>query len=406
MRSMTMLRAGIAVAMALVAGVPLSAAAAGPGDVIVTVPGPTGSGGGDGAISNAQLRWGLNAEAGGGAFAGGCNFLSAGRAGDAGGSRVWTRDDGLYRAQEGAVRVEKPTAEGGFATASWETKCLDPTGAAVTVSSTSSTTGNQIVIEGGTGQRRDGALDIRWSGSFTVAFYGGMTYWSVTDPRLTLDASGAGRLVATASGYGTSMDDVTVWNPIPEQEVVLADIRSADVGADRGFSVTPEFRGVVSVGAGQVARSGINEAYWGSFPQSFVDFHRQTGQQGYWLTTGGVRDAAKPASPVTVSYDATAPVAAPPSSGGAGGVAGAAPENPLRRAPASIPAAASAASFLAMNAPVTTQPQAAGLVPPARGGLSPVVAPLLGAAAALGIAIVAVLSMMGALPWQQRRVGP
>jgi len=58
-----------------------------------------------------------------------------------------------------------------------------------------------------------------------------------------------------------------------------------------------------------------------------------------------------------------------------------------------------------MNAPVTTQPQAAGLVPPARGGLPPVVAPLLGAAAALGIAIVAVLSMMGGLPWQQRRVG-
>jgi len=406
MRAATALRAGIAVALGLLLGAPLAASAAGPDDVIVTVPGPGGGSGGgsDGAIANAQLRWGLNAESGGGAFAGGCNFLSAGVAGDAGGARVWTAGDGLYRAQEGAVRVEKPTADGGWTTASWETKCLDTSGAPVSVSSTASTTGNQVVLEGGTGARRDGALDIRWSGSFTVVFYGGMTYWSVTDPHLVLDAAGNGQLTGTASGFGTSMDDMTQWNPIAPQDVVLADIRSADVGADRGFVVTPEYLGVLSVGAGQVARSGVNEAYWGSFPQSLLDFHRSTGQQGYWLTTGGVRDAAKPASPLTVSYDATAPVAAPPSSGGA--AAAGAPDNPLRRAPASIAATAPAAALVAAYTPLTTQPQAAGLVPPARAGLPPVVVPLLGAAAALSIAIVAVLSMMGALPWQQRRAVP
>ena len=405
MRPRTLLRAGIAVVMALLVGTPLAASAAGPDDVIVTVPGPAGGGAsGDGAIANAQLRWGLNAESGGGAFAGGCNFLSAGVAGDAGGARVWTAGDGLYRAQEGAVRVEKPTADGGWTTASWDTKCLDPRGAPVSVSSTSSTTGTQIVMEGGSGTRRDGTLDVRWSGSFTVAFYGGMTYWSVTDPHLTLDASGTGQLVGTASGYGTSMDDMTQWNPIAPREVVLADIRAADVGADRGFSVTPAYLGVLSVGSGQVARSGVNEAYWGSFPQSFLDFHRQTGQQGYWLTTGGVRDAAKPASPLTVSYDATAPVAAPSSSGGA--AAAAVPENPLRRAPSAIAAAQPVSAVLTANSPLTTQPQGAALVPPVRGGLPPEVVPLLGAAAALGIAIVAVLSMMRALPWQQRRMSP
>jgi len=406
MRVATSLRAGIAVALGLLLGAPLAASAAGPDDVIVTVPGPSGGSGGgsDGVIANAQLRWGLNAESGGGAFAGGCNFLSAGVAGDAGGARVWTAGDGLYRAQEGAVRVEKPIAGGGWTTASWDTKCLDASGAPVSVSSTASTTGNQVVLEGGTGARRDGALDIRWSGSFTVVFYGGMTYWSVTDPHLVLDAQGTGKLTGTASGFGTSMDDMTQWNPIAPQSVVLADIRSADVVADRGFTVTPAYLGVVSIGAGQVARSGVNEAYWGAFPQSLLDFHRLTGQQGYWLTTGGVRDAAKPASPLTVSYDASAPVAAATPSGG--GSAAGAPVNPLRRAPASIAAAAPAASLVAASTPLTTQPQAAGLVPPARTGLPPVVAPLLGAAAALSIAIVAVLSMMGALPWQQRRSTP
>jgi len=405
MRAHTVLRAALATALLLGFGAS-PATAAGPDDVIVTVPGPGGDpGGGDGAIVDAQLRWGLNAESGGGAFAGGCNFLSAGVAGDAGGARVWGESDGLYRAEDGRVRVEKPTAEGRWTTASWATKCQDPTGAPVSVASTASTTGNQVVIDGGTGTRRDGALDIRWSGSFTVVFYGGMTYWSVTDPQLILDAAGNGQLTASASGYGTSMDDMTAWSPIAAQTIVLADIRAADLSSAGGFTVTPQYLGVLSVGSGQVARSGTNEAYWGSFPQSFVDFHRVTGQQGYWLTTGGVRDAAKPASPLTVSYSSAAPVAVPPSAGTGAAPAGA-PSNPLRRAPGAIAAAAPLQQFLPVAAPLTTQPQAAGLVPESRRSLSPLVVPLLGSAAALGLAIVAVLSMMRAFPWQRRAALP
>ncbi|WP_058626731.1 hypothetical protein [Microbacterium testaceum] len=401
MRARTALRVALVAALLLGFGA-APAAAAGPDDVIVTVPGPGGdSGGGDGTIVDAQLRWGLNAESGGGAFAGGCNFLSAGVAGDAGGARVWGENDGLYRAEDGRVRIEKPTAGGQWATASWATKCQDPTGAAVSVASTASTSGNQVVIDGGTGTRRDGTLDIRWSGSFTIVFYGGMTYWSVTDPRLALDAAGNGQLTASASGYGTSMDDMTKWSPIAAQTIVLADIRAADLSSIGGFTVTPQYLGVLSVGAGQVARSGTNEAYWGSFPQSFVDFHRLTGQQGYWLTTGGVRDAAKPASPLTVSYSSAAPVAVLPSAG-TGGTPADAPNNPLRRAPGTIAAAAPLQQFLPVAAPLTTQPQAAGLVPESRRGLSPLVGPLLGSAAALGLAIVAVLSMMRAFPWQRR----
>ncbi|RWR20276.1 hypothetical protein D8Y23_06185 [Microbacterium enclense] len=400
------MRAGIALAVALLAaGGAAPATAAGPDDVIVTVPGPGGSPGTDGTIANAQLRWGLNAEAGGGAFAGGCNFLSAGRAGDAGGSRVWTQNDGLYRAEDGRVRIEKPTASGGWTAATWDSKCRDASGAPVTVASASSTSGNQVVIDGGTGQRRDGTTEIGWSGSFTVVFYGGMTYWSVTDPKLTLDGVGNGRLVGTASGYGTSMDDLTSWNPVAPREVVLAEIRSADAAADRGFTVTPEYRGVAVEGAGQVARSAANAAFWGSFPQSFVDFHRLTGQQGYWLTSGGIRDAAKPATAITVSFDAATPVVPPAPEGTGAATATAVPSNPLRAAPAAVDPTVPARAFFAANAPLTTQPQGSALVPAARGGIPAVVGPLLGSAAALGVGIVAVLSMMRALPWQRRRPG-
>ncbi len=374
-------------------------------DIIVTVPERTPTPSTGGSITNAELRWGLNAESGAGAFAGGCNFLSAGRAGDAGGSRVWQEGDGLYRSHDGSVHIEKPTADGQWADATWGARCLDPQGAAVSVSSTSSTSGNQVVMQGGTGSSDGDGVRIRWTGSFTVVFYGGMTYWSVTDPELSLDASGDGELTGLASGYGTSMDDMTKWQALDPVEITLADISGAEVAKSGGFTVTPRYLGVSSSGSGQVARSASNEAHWGSFPQSFVDFHRLTGQQGYWVTTGGVRDAAKPASPLTVSYDAAAPVTPPASAGGSAG-GGAAPDNPVVRAPAVVPADALASELVALNAPQTLLPQPVGLVPEGSGTMSPLVLPLLAAAFALGLGIIAVLSMMKALPWSRRAGSP
>jgi hypothetical protein len=374
-------------------------------DIVVTIPESDD----DARIENAQFRWGLNLESGGGAYAGGCNFLSAGRAGDAGSSRVWQAGENhLYRVQEGSVRIEKPVAGGDWVPASWENKCLDPWGTPVSTASTSSSSGNQVVIDGGTGVRRDGALEIRWTGSFTVVYYGGMTYWSVTDPVLTLDASGNGRVVATASGYGSSMDDVTKWTTIGEQSIVLAELRGARTSAASGFSVIPEYLGVSVTGAGQVGRTTDNVAHWGAFPQSFVDFQRATGQQGYWVSTNGARDAAKPTTPLYISYDASAPVDVPAPAAGAGGAgqAAAAPSNPLRIAPAVAPvvaAAPTAVAAFAASTPLTTTLQRSGLVPGIVGAMSPLVPPLLGSAAALSVAIVAVLSMMQLLPWQ--RVG-
>ncbi|MFI8634166.1 hypothetical protein ACIGEP_16405 [Microbacterium sp. NPDC077663] len=389
-------------------GVPAAAFATAPDDIVVVVPERDDQSNppeGGLVLDDAQLRWGLNAESGSGAFAGGCNFLSAGQAGDTGGARVWTEADGFYRAESGSVRIEKPTGDGAWEAASWATKCLDPSGAPVTASSTSSATGNQVVMDAGVGTRSDSGLEIRWSGSFSVVFYGGMTYWSVSDPVLTLDEKGSGRLTATASGFATSMEDLTNWQPIAARQIVLADIHGADSQEGEGFTVTPEYLGVTSRGSGQIDRGSSDASIWGSFPQSFVDFHRLTGQQGYWVTTGGIRDAAKPASPLTVSFDAAAPIDVPPPTTGTAS-AGSPAKTQRPALPLPAPIAAPLAEVVAANAPLVTQLLPPGLIPQAAAGLPALVLPLLGTGAAFGLGIVAVLSLLRLLPWQTTsRVG-
>lgn len=390
------------------ASAPLPVLAAGPDDVIVTVPegdGNTTPVPGDTVLVNAQLRWGLNAEAGGGGFAPGtCNFLSAGVAGDAGGPVAWTDAqsvDGipLYRTQDGLARVEKPTADGRWTVASSANRCTDAAGNRVSTA-LGSTSGNQIVIDGGVGSLSGGVLKIRWTGSFTVVYYSGMTYWSVSDPVLSLDLDGNGQLTGVASGYGADMNDTSRWERLEARQIVLAEIRSADSGAAGGFVVTPQYLGVAvdTQGNAPQVRTG---ASWGAFPQSFVDFQQGTGQHSYWFSSGGSADAKKPASPVYVSYDAAAPVnVGVPATVDAG--AGAPPVPAIARQPVAPLAAISALPALPGNTPLVMQPQLAGLVPTLENARSPLVLPLLTSGAALSVGIVAMLSMMRRLPWQRR----
>ena len=261
-------------------------------------------------VSNAQLRWGLNAEAGGGAFAGGCNFLSAGEVGDTGGSKVWTAQDGYFRTTAGAVTIEKPvTTSSGtvYRPVKFADRCLDAGGKPVTTSSLKGT-GIQAVIDKGTGRvdPRSGDATISWEGSFTVAFYGGMTYWWVTDPELKV-RDGVGTLTATLGGYGTSMDDLDKWTKITPKKVVLARLPEVSLDGDKGFAAQPAYRGVKVRLPGSAVDQVTTGEHWGAFPQAFVDFHAATGQQAYWYSSGGARDAAKPATPLQVSYDADAP---------------------------------------------------------------------------------------------------
>ncbi|MET0956024.1 MAG: hypothetical protein ABWY68_08730 [Cryobacterium sp.] len=252
-------------------------------------------------ITNASFTWGMSNEAGGGAFFGGCNYLSAGTAGNTGSSRVWTEADGFYATSSTNVQVRKPNAAGTLVAPTWSTKCQTPAGTPALAAQTSSLTKNVVTLSNGTGAiAADGSTSIDWTGSFTVVFYGGMTYWTVTDPELTLDADGNGQLTGTASGYGASMEDTSKWETLAPTEIVLADITGAAI-TDNSFTVTPDYLGVsVTSASSPQATTG---ASWGSFPQSFIDFQQLTGQSSYWYSSGGSRDAAKPASPLTVSYD-------------------------------------------------------------------------------------------------------
>lgn len=259
-------------------------------------------------VSDAQLRWGLNAETGSPAFFGGCNFLSAGAVGDTGGSVLWTATDGHYASRAGAVRIERPVrATDGtvrYAEVPFAQRCTGPDGSPVSLAA-GTFTGVQAVIDGGTGtvDPGTGTTRISWDGAFTAVFYGGLTYWWVSDLELAL-VDGRGRLTGLVSGYGADREDVTRWELLAPRRVTLAEISGVSLAGGRGFASTPAYRGVsVRPAAGEPAQTRTGSD-WGSFPQDFVTFQAETGQGGFWYSTGGARDPFKPASTLYVSYDA------------------------------------------------------------------------------------------------------
>ncbi|WP_424465754.1 hypothetical protein [Pseudoclavibacter helvolus] len=264
------------------------------------------------SADGATFFWGLNKEATSGAFYGGCNFLSAGQASDTGSSRLWTADD--YRSADGNVTIIKPVGAE-FQQASWATKCVDRTGANVSTARLGSYTESQVRITGGETTRNGSQLTVQWRGSFTVAFYGGLSYWTATDPVLKVDANGNGTITATGSGYGASMTDSSKWVPLAERTITLATLTGINTSGDV-FTITPDYLGVSYDGtgqsqgvvggdegtaSGQAARTALNSSYWGAFPADFIDFQKETGLFSYWFTSNGARDAYKPTLPLTVS---------------------------------------------------------------------------------------------------------
>lgn len=280
--------------------------------VEITVEASTG---GPTTIDDAVLRWGFSNEANNGAFFGGCNFLTAGRIPDVGAGTIL--DESRYSATSGAVSIEKPNASGAYELASFATRCLDRSGRTVDSNTTSSFTDSQLVIVGGTGtvDPSTNSGTISWTGDFSVAFYGGLTYWYGSNPVLTV-VDGVGTLTATASGFGTDMADQTKWTAIPPRDVVLATLVGVTMRSD-GFTVSPQYVGVKIEQGDQVAQTAANASYWGSFPQSFVDFQALTGQFSYWFSSGGRQDPGKIALPLTVGFDASTFVAVAPPGGSA-----------------------------------------------------------------------------------------
>ena len=256
----------------------------------------------------ATMYWPVNAETSAAGFAPGtCNFLSAGVSPDNGGATVWTKPGKLYKPSDGAVRIEKPDASGTFHTATWENKCIDRTGKPVTTKDPKSQHESRVTIGKGTADATDKGIEASWKGGFTIVFYSGMTYWSISDPHLKVNADGTGELVGTASGFGADMDDLSKWEKITPETITMATFSGVDVTkaiAEGGFTVHPDFTGVKYAAPRTGTPQDRSVEGWGSFPPSWVDFNQKTGQHSYWYTSGGIADARKPAAPLTIALSA------------------------------------------------------------------------------------------------------
>jgi hypothetical protein len=322
---------------ALLSGTTAAAAAAGddqgPLLLTVTVPEnrvePPGTGA-EGRLTDAELRWAVSVQAGSEShLAGQCNFLVAGRPGtngNTGGGRLWTdADRDLYHGTSDEVRVVRTVGRGADAvqrTATFGTRCTSPDGRPVSYAA-GRTTGAEVVLTGGTGTRAaDGSVRIRWAGTFTVVFYGGLVYWWVADPELRLDANGNGALTGTLGGYGTDQQDMTRWVPLPSKRAQLVTFTGRRLDpASRGGHLVPDYCGE-RVDAGDRVpqlRRDPSGSCWGSFPQSFVSYHQLVGEPEFWYSTG-TRDEIKAPANVSVSFDAARSVgSAGPGSSGNGG---------------------------------------------------------------------------------------
>ncbi|MGH1563453.1 hypothetical protein [Mumia sp. DW29H23] len=329
-----------------------------------------GSGGGSASkaftVSDAQLRWGVNQEMSNSAFAPGTyNMFSAGTVPNPGkGGQTLAQKD--WRATSGNVRIEKETSAGGHRLATWSGLGTTPDGQPLGAATNGLLSDHTVVIEGGKGtvDPKKRTATIRWKGTFTALLYSGMSYFTVTDPVLTV-SGGSARIDATLGGYATDRENTSVWKALAPTKVRLADAAVKSLSNARGFTVTPRFAGVrYDAPAGAVAQQrGVSG--WGAFPTSFLRFQEKVGTASYWYTSGASTDRFKAALPITFSYDADKPVAAPKgddaSSGGpstgspsTGASTGSGTGTPSA-APAAVPAAAPApATVVGAAVPVGT----------------------------------------------------
>lgn len=248
--------------------------------------------GGDGTsaselkLENAELRWGLNRESSGIKNFMGHNFLTAGDAtevikGEA--DRITATE---WKNSEGEVQIEKTPG----IKANWRDAAPD--------SKTSSEM--QFVFTGGEGtvDPDQQTASVKWTGTASVIYYSGMSFFTISDPELKIE-KGRAKLSATLGGVASSRDG-GVWNPLPDEAgVTIAELSLKDLfKKESGFSVEPEYFGVVYSAGNQTGGDSF-----GSFPPDFVDFLQEVGIGDYFYSTGLSADPRKPPLPLTVSWD-------------------------------------------------------------------------------------------------------
>lgn len=356
---------------------PTDSPTATPSETPTSSPTPTGPL----TLTNAQLRWGVNNESNNAAFAPGTyNFFSAGEIGNPGGGGQTLPRDGNgatwdnagrpgrsagWKAQDGAVRIEKRQSSGGYALATFTGTSTDATGTRLSTGDAGRHSDHQVVINGGTGtvDPTTGEATVSWKGTFTVLYYSGMTFFSVRDPRLTVSPEGT-ELTATVSGYASDMNNMSKWDKVPDQQVVLAEQDAAvPLPPTDGFTFTPDYREVeyTAPGVTQV-RTG---AHWGAFPKTFLDAMQKLGSGAYWYSSGGSADPHKVALPIGVSYSAGTPIAPPTDpdkdKGGNGGNGGTKPTKSPSAPIAPEPPTGSATPSTSSTPSSTAQPSGPAL---------------------------------------------
>lgn len=255
------------------------------------------------SVSNAVLEWTISREADNASLAPGIvNYWSAGRSDGTAATYVPTN---------GNVTVQKKNAAGSFVpigsepAVSWANKNRDGNGNLVTATN-AFFLGQRVRYTGGTGtvNTATGAATIRWSGTFTVNFYGSYTPFWIVDPTLTVDAGGAARLTATIGGRGSSQENPDIQITLPDTPgITLAEFADVYAGGAiaTGWTAPTRYLGSnVTPPAGSPAQvGGVHKGAW---PQSFVNFHGQTGTAAYWYSSGAAADPLKAQEPVGVHY--------------------------------------------------------------------------------------------------------
>lgn len=273
---------------------------------LAAVPGPAWAEGAEPEVTSVEvedalLRWGMSNEANNAAFAQGTyNFFSAGKIADPGRGNVALTQAG-WSQRAGDVAIEKWNGSG-YEPATWTGLSTDRDGVTLSGPGSGRYSGHQYVFSRGTGtvDVRAGTARIAWDGDVTVLFYSGYTFFYLSDPVLDV-GDGKGTITATLSGFGSTRENPDAWVAIEPKPVTVADLPSVDLEDPRGFSATPAYDGVTTT----LDELSVTD----SFPQSFVAFMNELGIAPFWRRSGSAAtDPAKKALPVTVSYDASAPV--------------------------------------------------------------------------------------------------
>lgn len=262
-------------------------------------------------ITNGTLDWTISQEANNGAFSGDVNFWNA--------SATPATNQATYKATDGDITVLKKNAAGNYvaigseSAVSWANK--NRNGAGTVVSATNAAFLDQKVrFTGGDGtvNTQTGEATISWSGAFTINFYGVRVPFSLTNLKLTVNSAGKGTLTATASGVAKDIGDPDAPGTVlPARTVTLADLPNVYGSGSKttGFTnaATAFIGNTVTVPAGntvQTPKTTANQAYWGSWPQSFVDFQIATTLSSYWYSSGlSSVDPHKPQAPISVAFN-------------------------------------------------------------------------------------------------------